>query len=323
MISSNMKTKRPFKMSLVWSSLGVWLLVIVMFIILAISTDTFFTSTNVINLVRQVSVNAMVALGTAFVVFGGEIDLSTGAILALGGVVCSKLMVEAGMSVPIAIIITVAVGMLVGLVSGLIITTFGLNSFIVTLGMQYVLQGISLLLTNSQPVSNLPKSFLILGRGYIGPIPIPVIIAIVMFSIGAFVFRFLPFGRYVVAVGDNPVAANLSGINVKFTKISMFLMNGAIASIGAIILASRLSSGQPTVGADVSMQALAAVYVGGTSQGKVSNTLGGVLVLGLVNNGLNLLRVNVYWQRVALGIIIIASVVIDTLRTRSLSNKRD
>lgn len=323
MTSTNNNTKKPFKMSLIWSSLGVWLIVIAMFIILAIFTGTFFTSTNVINLVRQVSVNAMVALGTAFVVFGGEIDLSTGAILALGGVICSKLMVENGMSIPVAIVITVVVGMIVGLVSGLIITTFGLNSFIVTLGMQYVLQGISLLLTNSQPVSNLPKDFLLLGRGYLGPIPIPVLIAMVMFFIGAFVFRFLPFGRYVIAVGDNPVAANLSGINVKFTKISMFLMNGAIASIGAIILASRLSSGQPTVGADVSMQALAAVYVGGTSQGKVSNTLGGVLVLGLVNNGLNLLRVNVYWQRVALGIIIIGSVVIDTLRTRSLSNKKN
>lgn len=315
--------KNSKKGSFIWSSLGVWLLVIVMFIILTISTKTFFTSTNVINLVRQVSVSAMVALGTAFVVFGGEIDLSTGAILALGGVICSKFMVEAGWSIPMSIIVTVLIGMVIGLVNGTIVTTFGLNSFIVTLGMQYVLQGISLLLTNSQPVSDLPKSFLILGRGYLGPIPIPVIITAIMFIIGAFVFRYLPFGRYVIAVGDNPIAANLSGISVRLTKITMFLMNGAIASLGAIILASRLSSGQPTVGADVSMQALAAVYVGGTSQGKVSNTLGGVLVLGLVNNGLNLLRVNVYWQRVALGIIIIASVVIDTIRTRSLSSKKD
>ena len=160
------------------------------------------------------------------------------------------------------------------------------------------------------------------GRGYIfDVIPVPVIILAVMFAIGGFVFKYTSFGRSVISVGENITAAKLSGINVSRTKVAIFSIGGFSAALAGIVLASRLSSGQPMAGTDIGLQAIAAVYVGGTSKGSALNVLAGSLALGLVNNGLNLLEVNAYWQKVALGVIIIFAVLMDQVRASKTAKK--
>ncbi|NMC47237.1 MAG: ABC transporter permease [Chloroflexi bacterium] len=305
------------------NAMGVWLVVVLFFVILSLTTDTFLSYANLINVVRQICVNAMVALGAAYVILGGEIDLSTGNMCALTGCGAALLMV-AGVNMWVAIIIMLIVGSLIGALTGVIVTFLRIPSFIASLGMSYVILGATLLLTNSEPISGLPDQFMMLGRGYIADVvPVPVIILIVFFAVGAFFLKYTSFGRSVISVGENPVAARLSGIDVLTTKILIFAIGGFTASAAGIVLASRLSSGQPMAGGDIGLTAIAAVFVGGTEKGSAMNVLAGAFVLGLVNNGLNLLEVNAYWQKVALGLIIISAVLLDQIRaSRAVSIKK-
>ncbi len=299
-----------------FNSMGVWLVVILFFAILSLTTDTFLTYANLINVVRQICVNAMVALGAAYVILGGEIDLSTGQMTAFAGCGAALLM-RAGVNMWVAILIMVLIGALIGSLTGVVVTFLNIPSFITSLGMGYVILGATLLLTNSEPISGLPDGFMMLGRGYIWDvIPVPVIILIIFFAIGAFVLKYTAYGRSVISVGENPVAARLSGINVIKTKILIFAIGGFTASAAGIVLASRLSSGQPMAGGEIGLTSIAAVFVGGTDKGSALNVLAGAFVLGLVNNGLNLLEVNAYWQKVALGVIIISAVLLDQIRAR-------
>jgi ribose/xylose/arabinose/galactoside ABC-type transport system permease subunit len=305
------------------NAMGVWLVVVLFFVILSLTTDTFLSYANLINVVRQICVNAMVALGAAYVILGGEIDLSTGNMCALTGCGAALLMV-AGVNMWVAIIIMLIVGSLIGALTGVIVTFLRIPSFIASLGMSYVILGATLLLTNSEPISGLPDQFMMLGRGYIADVvPVPVIILVVFFAVGAFFLKYTSFGRSVISVGENPVAARLSGIDVLTTKILIFAIGGFTASAAGIVLASRLSSGQPMAGGDIGLTAIAAVFVGGTEKGSAMNVLAGAFVLGLVNNGLNLLEVNAYWQKVALGLIIISAVLLDQIRaSRAVSIKK-
>lgn len=296
------------------NSLGVWLVVVLFFIFLSITTETFLTMANIVNVVRQISVNALVALGAGYVIFSGEIDLTPSSMVAFTG--CSvALLMRGGTNIWLAIIMVLILGSLIGVFTGSVITFLKINSFIATMGIWYVLAGITLLLTNSQPISGLPPLFMQIGRGHIfNVIPIPIIIVLVFFSVGGFVLKYTAFGRSVISVGENAESARLSGINVIKTKILAFAIGGFTASAAGIVLASRLSSGQPTAGADLGLTAIAAVFVGGTDKPSGLSVLAGAFVLGLVNNGLNLLRVNTHWQRVALGAIIVIAVLLDQIR---------
>jgi len=298
----------------IWNNMGVWLINIILLIALSFTTDNFLTSTNIVNVVRQICVNGIIALGATFVVLGGEIDLSQGPMVAVLGCICAKLMMESGMNYIPAIIITIFIGMAMGTMCGLIVSFLHVPSFITTLGLQYALTGIVLLITNSQPISGLSEQFTFLGRGYLGPIPVPTIILAVVYIIGAYFIKFTEFGRSVLAVGENAKAAEMSGISVSKIKTLIFSIAGLGTALGAVVLAARLGSGQPSSGTGASLQALAAVYVGGTSGGKVTNTLAGVLLIGLINNGLNLMAVDSAWQDVTLGIIIVCAVALDVIK---------
>lgn len=306
--------------------LGIWLILMVLFLALVITTgETFLTRDNLINVLRQICVVGVVAVGATYVVCGGEIDLSSGAMATLAGCLSASLVVNQGMNLGLSILLTLLVGILVGIIVGFIVTTFKVQAFITTLGVQYVLGGVVMLMTRGTPITGLPKAYLNIGRGYAGPVPIPVIILLVLVAVAAFVFKFTSFGRNALAVGENDNAARLSGINVKWTKIAVFAIAGALSSLGGIMLSARLSSGQPTAAADLSLQAMAAVFVGGTTsngtQSGVLGTLAGALFIGLVNNGLNLLEINAYWQKIVLGFIIVAAVALDTYRTNAASKK--
>lgn len=305
----------------IWDKLGIWLVFILMFALLSITGENFLSSRNLINIVRQMCVTGVVAFGAAFVVLGGEIDLSQGGVACLSGCLAAKLIVDFGVNMWLAIAIVLILGVVIGVIMGAIVTYWHVGSFITTLGFSYILEGVVLLMTNSQPISGLPEAFLVIGRGYIGAIPVPVIILAATFILSAFVIKYMKFGRNVLAVGENASAAKLCGINVNRNKLAVFAVAGLASAFGGVVLASRLSSGQPSSGSDLSLQALAAVYVGGTSSGSMSSILAGVLILQLINNGLNLLRVSGYWQKVALGVIIVFAVALDMFRMERTTKK--
>lgn len=304
--------------------LGVWLILIGLFLVLtiAIGPDVFL-GLNLINVIRQICVVGVMAIGATFVILCGEIDLSAGAMATLAGCASAYLIVNMGFGVWESIALTLVLGMIFGAVMGAAITYLRVQSFIATLGMQYILTGIVLLITDGSPILNLPKEYLIIGRGYLfDTIPVPTIILLVLVLLTAFILKYTKFGRDVMAVGENPLTARLSGIDVIQTKLVVFALAGGISSLSGIMLASRLSSGQPTAAGDLSLQALAAVYVGGGTaaagtQSGVIGTLAGTLIIGFINNGMNLLEINSYWQKIVLGIVIILAVALDTYRTES------
>ncbi|MEA5049305.1 MAG: ABC transporter permease [Eubacteriales bacterium] len=319
----NMKQFRS-QVRKVTDMLGIWVVLILLFLVLSISTGkTFLQPSNLINLVRQICVTCLVAVGATFVVCGGEIDLSSGEMAALAGCFSAMLMVRYGWNTWTSILVVLAVGTLFGILTGLVVTILNVPSFIATLGMMYVLEGIVLLLTRGTPINGLHEDYIAIGRGYLGAIPIPVIIVTVIILVGAFIFKFTKFGRNIQAVGENATAANLSGINVRMIKIAIFAVGGMLSAAGGVMLTARLSSGQPTAAGDLSLQAMAGVFVGGNSatnsEHAMFNTLAGSLIIGMINNGMNLLEVNAYWQKVALGVIIISAIAMDAYRTQSLT----
>lgn len=310
------------------NQLGVWLILIGLLIALAILIGpSVFLGTNLINVIRQICVVGVMAMGATFVILCGEIDLSAGAMAALSGCASAFLIVNLQMGVVVSIILTLIVGMVFGAVMGIAVTYLHVESFIATLGMQYILTGLVLLLTNGSPILNLPQEYLVIGRGYLfDVIPVPTVILLGLVLISAFVLKYTKFGRDVMAVGENRVAARLSGINVIRTKLIVFALAGGVSALSGIMLASRLSSGQPTAAGDLSLEALAAVYVGGGTaatgtQSGVIGTLAGALIIGFINNGMNLLEINSYWQKVVLGAVIILAVALDGYRTYSAKQK--
>ncbi len=310
------------------NQLGVWLILIGLLIALAILIGpSVFLGTNLINVIRQICVVGVMAMGATFVILCGEIDLSAGAMAALSGCASAFLIVNLQMGVVVSIILTLIVGMVFGAVMGIAVTYLHVESFIATLGMQYILTGLVLLLTNGSPILNLPQEYLVIGRGYLfDVIPVPTVILLGLVLISAFILKYTKFGRDVMAVGENRVAARLSGINVIRTKLIVFALAGGVSALSGIMLASRLSSGQPTAAGDLSLEALAAVYVGGGTaatgtQSGVIGTLAGALIIGFINNGMNLLEINSYWQKVVLGAVIILAVALDGYRTYSAKQK--
>lgn len=318
------KDKLLARAGMIASDMGAWLLIIVIGIIMSIATDTFLSWSNISNVIRQTAVVSIIAMGVSFVVLGGEIDLSTGMASTLAGCNTAIFIVKMGINPVLAILIAIVIGLMFGLFAGYIVTILKIPAFIGTLGVQYIIQGTILVTTNSMPITGFPDGFLFLGRGYIlnGLIPVPIIIMAVFFAVGAFVLRYTIFGRSVIAVGENADAAKLSGLNVNRTKILMFVICGFCSACGGILQASRMSSGQPGSGTDISMQALAAVYIGGTFKGSMLNTLAGALAWGFVNNALNLLGVNAYWQKISLGIVIIIAVLFDIFRMKMSTAKK-
>lgn len=308
------------------NTLGIWAILVLLFVFLSLTTgDTFLTTSNLINLVRQICVTGVVAIGAAVVVCGGEMDLSSGSLAALAGCASSMLAVNYGFPTWVAVLIAIVGGTLVGAIAGCIITFLRVPAFIATMGMMYVLDGFTLLMTRGTPITGLPDGYKFIGRGYIGPIPFIVVILLVLVVVFAFIFKYTKFGRNIVTVGENATSARLSGINVKAIKIATYACAGALSSLAGIMLMARLGSGQPTAASDLCLTAMAAVFVGGTSaintQGAAFKTLAGALFIGMINNGLNLLEVNAYWQKIVLGCIIIFAIALDVYRTAKASRQ--
>lgn len=289
---------------------------IIFAIILAFINDNFFTLNNMLNLLRQVSVNALIAFGMTFVILTAGIDLSVGSTLALGSVLTAGLLTS-GMDPILAVIIGLLIGFALGAVNGLIITKGRVAPFIATLATMTIYRGATLVYTDGTPITGLSDSmaFEMIGKGYFFGIPFPVIIMIVAFFILYFVQKKTVFGRQVYAVGGNEDAARLSGIKTDGVKIWVYSITGMLAVLAGIIITSRLDSAQPTAGTSYELDAIAAVVIGGTSlaggRGRIVGTLIGALIIGVISNGLNLLNVSSFYQQIVKGTIILIAVLFD------------
>lgn len=297
---------------------GLLLLVIV----LSLMSPYFLTIPNLFNVFQQISVLAILALGSTAIIVSGGIDLSVGSVLALGGAVCGWTFVEAGLPLPVAIILGLGVGGAAGLVNGVLIVAGRLPPFIATLATLSVARGLALVITNGKPISGFPEWFRRVATfDLFGVIPLSVVLVVVLYALGAVYLRYRPGGRSVYAIGGNEEVARLSGLNVVGTKLKIYSVAGVLSALGGLVLTARLNSIQPTAGTGIELDVIAAVVIGGASlsggQGTVTGTLVGALIIGVLRNGLNLLNVSSFWQQVVIGAVIAIAVMSDTLRRRN------
>lgn len=283
-------------------------------IVLWIMSPYFLTVSNLLNIAQQTSINAIIAVGMTFVIITAGIDLSVGSLVAFSGVVLASVL-QAGVPLPIAILVGLGVGLSCGMINGLLITLGRIPPFISTLGMMSVARGAALLYTKGRPVSGFSENFRYLATGEIFHIPVPVIIMGVVYIIAHFVLNRTKLGRYAYAIGGNEEAAILSGINVKLYKTMVYALCGMLSGLAALILTARLNSAQPIAGNMYELDAIAATVIGGTSlmggEGTVLGTLIGALIMGVLRNGLNLLGVSSFIQQIVIGSVIIVAVLLD------------
>jgi ribose transport system permease protein len=300
--------------------LGPLFAMIVMISILSFTSPYFFTVDNLLNIFRQSSVNALLALGQLLVIITAGIDLSVGSMLGLCIVIVAKLL-KAGWPVVISIASCLIVGCAVGWLNGILLTKLKLpHPFISTLGTMNVARGLALIISGGFPISGLPESFRIWGASSVGVVPMPVIVVILVFLIVHIFLTQSIAGRDIYAIGGNKQAAFYSGIAVSRRLIMVYTCSGAMAAIAAVILAGRMNSGYPLAGMGAELDSIAAVIIGGASffggVGTVWGTLVGALIMGVLRNGLNLLNVSTYWQTVVIGAVIVWAVWFDVLRRK-------
>jgi ribose transport system permease protein len=279
----------------------------------------FLDSFNLLNVALQASINAIIAVGMTFVITSGGIDLSVGSVVALTGVVVANAL-KAGGSPLVVLFLGVGIGVLCGLANGLLITRANLPPFIATLGTMGIFRGLALLIVEGRPVYGLPGAFIDLYAGRIGPVPMPVIIALIVAVIFGFVLVRTKVGEYTIAIGGNEETARLSGINVAFYKLVIYAICGGLAGLAGVVLTARMSAAEPIAGTGFELDAIAATVMGGTSllggEGTISGTVIGALFTSLVRNGMNIFNVQSYWQQIVIGTVIVLAVIIDRRRKR-------
>lgn len=284
------------------------------------TSSTFMTTKNIYNILRQNASNLFLATGMTMVIILGGIDLSVGSVIALTGCVAAGCVVKLGMPEVAGFLIAIAVGGVVGVFNGLVISKTEIPPFIVTLASMNITKGIALVLTQGAPIRCMTDAFKFIGAGYVGSVPTPVIWMLLVFVVAVLIINRTQMGRHIYAVGGNAQAAKFSGINVSKVKFFVYTYTGIMAGIAGVVVASRLYSGQPTAGDGAEMDAIAAVVVGGTSMsggsGKLGGTLIGVLIIGVLNNGLNLMGVDSNWQYIVKGLVILLAVYVDFLRNK-------
>ena len=287
---------------------------LVLCLILWAATPHFLTVSNLLNVLEQTSINAIVAVGMTFVIISGGIDLSVGSVLAVSGIVLA-LALEAGVPALAAIPLSLAVGWGCGLLNGMLVTFGRLPSFIATLGMMSVARGVALILAEGRPISGFDEGFREIATGRLAAIPVPVVITAAIYAAAHFVLAHTIFGRATYAIGGNEEAARLSGVRVRFHKPLIYGVAGLSSGAAAVILTARLNSAQPTAGIMYELDAIAATVIGGTSllggEGTLVGALIGALIMGVLRNGLNLLNVSSFFQQVVIGVVIIGAVLVD------------
>ncbi len=307
---------------------GALIFLIVLCVIFALLEPAFLSTRNIFNVIRQVSIYGMLAIGMTFVILTGGIDLSIGSVLALAGLVCaavekgSRGLLGAGAGeahgygLPAAVAAAIAVGLIAGTSQGLAVSRMKVPPFIVTLGGMSVFRGLALVFSGGQPISAFRAPYKFWGQGMIGPVPVPVILFLVFAIIAYIVLRYTRYGRHIYAVGGNQEAARLSGLNVSALILSVYMIMGFFAGLSGFVLSSRLNSAEQVAGVGYELQVIAGVVIGGTSltmggEGGVFGTVVGILLMGVLSNGLTLMNVSPYYQQIIVGLIIVFAVYFD------------
>ena len=306
-------------------NIGIMVVLLILCIIVSLATDKFLTSGNIISVLRQISINTYIALGMTLIIILGHIDLTVGAVVAMCGTLTVGFIVNQGLPVEIAIIGGVLLGVLFGFINGVIVSTFKVPSFIITMAMMNVANGIAYVYSGGQSTRITDGFFISIGTGYLfSLIPLPVLYMILLIIVISFLLVKTRFGVYVYAIGGNREAARLSGIPIRKIEIIVFTLSGLLSAFAGLVLASRMYSGQPSVGSGYEMDAIAACVLGGTSmaggKGSISGTVLGAMVIGIISNGLNLIGVSSYWQLIVKGIIIATAVILDSQKEKFKRN---
>jgi ribose/xylose/arabinose/galactoside ABC-type transport system permease subunit len=296
-----------------WNRFGILLILLIFALALTLLTDRFLTGTNLLNLARQSAVLGLISLGLLVVILTGNVDLTVGTFMGFAGALTAQWAISLGL-LP-AIVLGVGVAIAVGFINGFLSTRGTGLSVIVTLAMLTIFQGATLLFTGGRPIQGVPDDMRALGWGYVGPIPLPIVIAVVAGILVHILLRHTTFGRQLYAIGGNAEAARLSGIPVKMRIIQAFMISASFAMVAGLVLTARTMSAQPTAGVGDEFSAVGAVLIGGASlnggAGNVVGTLAGVLILGMISNGLNLLQVNPFYQYIIKGLIILFAILMD------------
>lgn len=306
--------------------LGIVLVLVLLIIGFSVLSPNFLDTNNLFNILRQVTTLGIVAVGFAFVLLTGGIDLSVGYQISLYVVVCGIMMSQFDVPWPLAILLVLVLGVLIGLLNGLIITLTGVAPLIVTLSMMTILNGVSYLLSKGLPISGFPSDFSVLGQGAVIGIPISVIVLAIVWAIGYFIANQTALGRYFYAIGNNAEAARLSGVNTRRTLLIVYATCGLFTAVGAVLLLSRLNSAQSATGAGFEFSVLTACVLGGVSvmggRGSLFGAFIGVLIVGVLDNGLVLLNVSEYVQLVIKGVILLVAVIYDAMSKRSSGSRK-
>jgi len=305
----------------VYDQYGIFLILIALVVLISILKPQFLTVINLTNIIRQISFIALIAIGSTVIIIITGIDLSPGSVLALSSVVAASLAHPGQYPVIVPILAGLAVGSLCGLINGVIIAKTGIPPFIGTLGMYTAARGAAMLYTDGKPIGDFSDSFIWLGAGRVAGVPVPIILLAIMSIFTFFILNNTKLGRHIYALGGNEQAAIISGINVTRIKILVYTYGGFLAGLAGMSLSARIQSGQPSMGVGYELDAIAAAVIGGTSQscggiGTVQGTIVGALIIGVINNGMDLMNINSYWQQIVKGAIIVGAVLLDKQKNK-------
>jgi inositol transport system permease protein len=302
------------------AQLGLAIALAVLMTSLSIARPGFLTVANLVNLLRQISINGILAVGVTYVLLTGGVDLSLGSVVALTGVVAASFAHPGEHTLLVPVLMGVLAGAVCGAANGLMVTLGRVAPFVATLGMMTSARGLALLASGGRPVSNLAQEFTRIGSGDIAAVPVPILIFFAVALISHVFLKNMRWGRYVYAIGGNENAARASGISVRGVKTAAYTVCGALSGLAGVVLAARITTGQPNAGIGYELDAIAAVVIGGTSLnggvGGVGGTILGALLIGMINNGLDLLNVSSYYQQVVKGVIIVGAVWLDRSKNR-------
>jgi len=299
---------------------AIWVVFVVLVIAFTIANPRFVNPNNLLTMLRQVSMYGIASIGMTFVILLGDIDLSTGSIITFVNIFCAYLMVNMGMNMVLAIIITLIVSTLIGTLNGFMVSTIGIPALIATFATQTAFQGLALILCGGLPINGFTEKFKIFGQGYVGIVPVPVIIMAVCFGVGAFILNKTYFGRYFYAVGGNVEAAKLSGIRVGRIKYLVFAISGFFAGLAGIVMLSRTNSGMSNAGQGYEFDVITCVVLGGVSvnggYGMISGVVAGTFIIGALKNGMVLMNINSYVQSIVMGVVLAFAVGFDCLQKK-------
>lgn len=299
-----------------------YIVLVLMCIVLAIANDKFLTGANIMTIIKQISIQSIVAIGMTMIIITGNIDLSVGSLVAFASV-CAALLMKSGLPTGLTIIAVILISGVLGLISGGVTAKLKLHSFLVTLALMQTFRGLAQTMTGGYPIAGFDSGFGAIAAGDIFGIPYLVIYMVIFYAVFIYIMKYTAFGRSIYAIGGNQESARLSGINVEKVKTMVFVISSMLCGVAGVLLTSKVRSGDPTCATGWEMDTIAGAIIGGTNmmggEGKLGGTIIGLLFVGVLSNGMILLGVNAYMQNVIKGLVIFLAVILNSIQKKSQS----